>query len=163
MSLNPAYKMRSELTPLMTAIADKNYDLFDRYVQWYDVNEQNRYGVSPLHIACDEGTYDEFIISKLLEYGADGSVTTVDGVTPLHLAARYATYPLGIYSLIAFSNPNIRVHGMLPVDIARAYNRRPEIISALSDVTYNDDMDYETQDYEETKNESQRKSHNLLS
>ncbi len=46
----------------------------------------NRYGITPLHLACTAG--DTAMITLLLDAGAEAGLATMDGRTPLMLAAR---------------------------------------------------------------------------
>lgn len=50
-----------------------------------NINSSDIYGVCPLHVAA---TTNERYVVKLLEAGADPTIATHEGLTPLHLAAR---------------------------------------------------------------------------
>ncbi|KAG8157059.1 hypothetical protein KVR01_013049 [Diaporthe batatas] len=50
-----------------------------------DINVRDRDGIAPLHLAV---TVSENHTKKLLEAGADPTIETFEGLTPLHLAAR---------------------------------------------------------------------------
>ena len=52
----------------------------------YDVNSFDEYGFTALHYAAQYNKV--FILNMLLDFGAEVSVTGVDGSTALHLAAR---------------------------------------------------------------------------
>ncbi|KAK1708404.1 hypothetical protein CaCOL14_005156 [Colletotrichum acutatum] len=50
-----------------------------------DIDVRDRDGVAPLHLAV---TVSEYLTKKLLDAGADPTIETYEGLTPLHLAAR---------------------------------------------------------------------------
>lgn len=50
-----------------------------------DINVRDRDGIAPLHLAV---TVSEYHAKKLLEAGANPTIETFEGLTPLHLAAR---------------------------------------------------------------------------
>lgn len=50
-----------------------------------DINVRDRDGIAPLHLAV---TVSEYHAKKLLDAGADPTIKTFEGLTPLHLAAR---------------------------------------------------------------------------
>ncbi|KAK1502160.1 hypothetical protein CTAM01_05598 [Colletotrichum tamarilloi] len=50
-----------------------------------DINVRDRDGIAPLHLAV---TVSEDLTKKLLDAGADPTIETYEGLTPLHLAAR---------------------------------------------------------------------------
>ncbi|KAI7774252.1 hypothetical protein LA080_009029 [Diaporthe eres] len=50
-----------------------------------DINVRDKDGIAPLHLAV---TVSEYLTKKLLDAGADPTIETFEGLTPLHLAAR---------------------------------------------------------------------------
>ncbi|KAJ0333426.1 hypothetical protein COL5a_001133 [Colletotrichum fioriniae] len=50
-----------------------------------DIDVRDKDGISPLHLAV---TVSEYLTKKLLDAGADPTIETYEGLTPLHLAAR---------------------------------------------------------------------------
>ncbi|KAH8714742.1 ankyrin repeat-containing domain protein [Ilyonectria robusta] len=68
---------------------------FDTFVSLYkNVDCVDNDGVTPLHVAS---TFSEYLTRRLLEEGADPRKKTLEGLTPLHLAARSRqTNTLGI-------------------------------------------------------------------
>ena len=50
------------------------------------VNEANRYGVTPLSLACQNGNAE--MVALLLKTGADANVALPGNETPLHTASR---------------------------------------------------------------------------
>lgn len=50
-----------------------------------DINVRDKDGIAPLHLAV---TVSEYYTKKLLDAGADPTIETFEGLTPLHLAAR---------------------------------------------------------------------------
>ncbi|KAK7702812.1 hypothetical protein SLS64_009422 [Diaporthe eres] len=50
-----------------------------------DINVLDKDGIAPLHLAV---TVSEYLTRKLLDAGADPTIETFEGLTPLHLAAR---------------------------------------------------------------------------
>lgn len=57
-----------------------------------DVNVQNRWGNTALHMAAEYGLYrvSKTLSSILLNAGADPYIKNVQGITPLDLGLRYA-------------------------------------------------------------------------
>ncbi|KFH48458.1 Ankyrin-like protein [Hapsidospora chrysogenum ATCC 11550] len=53
-----------------------------------DVNAQDVFSISPLHIAARGGDFSNSWVRKLIENGAKISARTENGETPLHLASR---------------------------------------------------------------------------
>src|SRR5437667_187387 len=52
-----------------------------------DVNERDKYGFTPLHYAAQNGKHE--ILIELLNNSEDNAAITLQGVTPIFLAAQY--------------------------------------------------------------------------
>lgn len=75
-----------------------------------DVNEQNKWGLTPLHLIArylyDQGYY---FITQLINRRADPSLQDQDGQSAVHLAVRHSDL-LTIEQLASHSQPNIQDH-----------------------------------------------------
>lgn len=65
---------------------DKDESILDLVISCTkDINVRDKDGIAPLHLAV---TVSEYYTKKLLDAGADPTIETFEGLTPLHLAAR---------------------------------------------------------------------------
>lgn len=65
---------------------DKDESLLDLVISHTkDINVRDKDGIAPLHLAV---TVSEYYTKKLLDAGADPTIETFEGLTPLHFAAR---------------------------------------------------------------------------
>jgi ankyrin repeat protein len=83
---------RTPLHILCKTVWNENLALVTKWVPFYfvvsetnDLNSPDMYGLYPLHVAA---TTNPRYARALLEAGADPTVVTHEGLTPLHLAAR---------------------------------------------------------------------------
>jgi ankyrin repeat protein len=75
-----------DTTPLLRAAYQDNLELVRKLVREGDVNVRNRYGVTPLSVACANG--NPAMAELLLEAGADPNAALPGGESPLMTAAR---------------------------------------------------------------------------
>lgn len=75
-------------TPLHVAVGRHEYEIMTALLNFsrVDVNAKNRFNVTPLHIAAEEGC--SVFVATLLERGADVSVRNMLQYTPMCLAAK---------------------------------------------------------------------------
>ena len=75
------------MTPLLeAAFRDETKKAIGLIKSGADPNEANRYGVTPLYLACQNGNAE--IVAALLQHGADPNLAQNGGETPLMTAAR---------------------------------------------------------------------------
>ena len=80
-------------TKLHDAVRAGNISLvYELIEKGADVNAQNQWGNTALHMAAEYGLYrvSKTLSSVLLSAGADPHIKNVEGVTPLELGLRYA-------------------------------------------------------------------------
>lgn len=80
-----------------------------------DINQKNKNGQTPLHLAFHQYDSDSEMIELLLKYGADPNIPNNDKETPLLWAAR-RVMPLVILLLFQYgANPSLaNIHGKTP-------------------------------------------------
>lgn len=70
-----------------------------------DINAQDRFGFTALHyVCCAPQLCKRDLLVGLITRGADPMLTTKGGLTPLHLAVRFARHPSAIQVLLDASN-----------------------------------------------------------
>ncbi len=125
-----------------------------------DVNVQNKRGITPLHMAVEQGLLP--LVNELLNRGAEVNVADNDGMTPLHLALcvreRENIIPL---LLEAGANSNARnARNLTPSEVAREQNN----LEALKAYEREIKMQREREEaankkYEERKEKEERAVH----
>ena len=87
-----------------------------------DVNSQNKYGYTPVHVAADHSEYN--FMSVLLELGGDINVKAFTGETPLHVAV-FEEVPLeAIFEKLPFKDIDLEItdhYGSTPAHWAIAH------------------------------------------
>ena len=90
--INHGAELTMEL--IHTATMSKNLNILNYLIsRGFDVNGQNKFGETPLHVACKtKGSMDlvQFLIAK----GADPSVSNNLGDTPLQVAQRSGNHEI---------------------------------------------------------------------
>ena len=101
-----------------------------------NVNFQDKYGNSPLHICCRKNNINKDILERLVNAGANGLLKTEDGYTALHYAALFTQDVDIIRILIPISDPNtVNRCKNTPLTLACINNKNIEIIKILIGVT----------------------------
>ena len=99
-----------------------------------DVNQQDAYGITPLHVAAEGTSVDHTkIINYLLSKGANPNKQNGEGKTPVHISARYGR-PQSLKSFLEHEgiNQNIRDEkGYSPLDIAIKVNQHERAVILL--------------------------------
>lgn len=84
--------LKSNLSPakkIVHAVISKDIFLLEEVMEsGFDVNSivYQQSGDTALHLACGKGNYEPAIVKKLIELGADPSVTNDFNITPIHNA-----------------------------------------------------------------------------
>eukprot|EP01130_Rhizamoeba_saxonica_P015538 TRINITY_DN7003_c0_g1_i1.p1 TRINITY_DN7003_c0_g1~~TRINITY_DN7003_c0_g1_i1.p1 ORF type:complete len:312 (-),score=66.78 TRINITY_DN7003_c0_g1_i1:56-928(-) len=111
MSMIVNYREKQELTTaLHYAVQNNNFEVTKLLVEKgnANVNTQNVYGKTPLHIAisyaCENGQNEDLVldwVDYLLDVGANPNFSDANGVTPLHIASS-----TGLYNVIEALHEN---------------------------------------------------------
>ena len=95
-------------TLLHSAVKANSLDLLQLFVaKGADVNAQNAYGETPLHISLDKSARNPDLVSYLLSQGADPLLQNAIGDSPYALAMRQADHSL----MLAFTQYANRTRG----------------------------------------------------
>lgn len=151
---NNEYVIRSQVNPdvdlecvdafgrncLHYGVLGENIKIFIRLfgIADLDVNEQDIYGLTPLHIASSIGI-EEMVHALIFEFEADVSITDYGGQSCLHLAA--AGGHIGLLELFLELQPSLanlaNRDGDLPIDVASEYEQEEavELLSRFSDLS----------------------------
>ncbi|KAF5985798.1 ankyrin [Fusarium coicis] len=84
-SLTPWSIYQPQISPLQLVFADRWIDMADHLFGDADVNEIGAFGRTPIFSACESGSVES--VNRLIQRGADLSITDADGYTCLHEAA----------------------------------------------------------------------------
>ena len=76
----------------MDYLPESVFELLPVLGEDYYINQQDRYGMTPLHIAIEQIGYNSLLINQLLDMGADVNIQDAEGRTPLLIAASMSTY-----------------------------------------------------------------------
>lgn len=94
----------------------------------HDINAQDAYGRTPLHIACECKIWSQLWL--LIEMGADKTIVDREGNTPLGTACK-KNFPLGVETLIsANADPDPKYINM------GSKQMNPRISKMLHDASY---------------------------
>ncbi|ROW04698.1 hypothetical protein VMCG_04799 [Cytospora schulzeri] len=106
-------------TPLHTAARFNNAGAISFLLErgLVDVDEPDRHGYSPLHLACMEFE-DLSAMEKLLEFGADFEAQADDGRTPLAFACERGYFKAALRLLEQGADPEVEWDGQTPIQAA---------------------------------------------
>ncbi|KUI57421.1 Ankyrin-1 [Cytospora mali] len=106
-------------TPLHTAARYNNTEAVSFLLEneLFHVEEPDRYGHAPLHLACMEFR-DLVAMEKLLEFGADLETNNDDGMTPLAFACDRGYFNAALKLLDKGANHDVEWDGQTPIQAA---------------------------------------------
>ena len=125
---------RGDDTPLHCAALNGDLEMVQILLEYgVDVDCQNMSGYTPLNSVALLGSPNAArVIRLLLQRGADPNTCTYDGSTPLHFASAFER--IEIARVLIEHGVNVEAKndsGMTPLDVARAYFARGEMMDLL--------------------------------